>query len=205
MMKKLQKLGSALMLPVAVLPICGILMGLGYLLCPAYMMGGDWAASLGHATSGLAHSIGYVMIKAGGALIDNMDTFSREQELKMLNGIKERLLCVRGNCDTEVDQMVLDFPVLADYAILAVGERMIYATHGHKHGKDNPPPLMEGDYLFCGHTHIPTVEDCGRYTYVNCGSVSIPKSGSANSYMLLEGNVCQWQSLDGEIYHTETL
>ena len=72
MMKKLQKLGSALMLPVAVLPICGILMGLGYLLCPAYMMGGDWAASLGHATSGLAHSIGYVMIKAGGALIDNM-------------------------------------------------------------------------------------------------------------------------------------
>ena len=72
MMKKLQKLGSALMLPVAVLPICGILMGLGYLLCPAYMMGGDWAASLGHATSGLGHSIGYVMIKAGGALIDNM-------------------------------------------------------------------------------------------------------------------------------------
>ena len=72
MMKKLQKLGSALMLPVAVLPICGILMGLGYVLCPAYMMGGDWAASLGYATSGLAHSIGYVMIKAGGALIDNM-------------------------------------------------------------------------------------------------------------------------------------
>ena len=68
MMKKLQKLGSALMLPVAVLPICGILMGLGYLLCPAYMMGGDWAASLGHATSGLAHSIGYVMIKAGTLL-----------------------------------------------------------------------------------------------------------------------------------------
>ena len=72
MMKKLQKLGSALMLPVAVLPICGILMGLGYLLCPAYMMGGDWAASLGYATSGLAYSIGFFLIKAGGALIDNM-------------------------------------------------------------------------------------------------------------------------------------
>ena len=72
MMKKLQKLGSALMLPVAVLPICGILMGLGYLLCPAYMMGGDWAGNLGHATSGLAYSIGFFLIKAGGALIDNM-------------------------------------------------------------------------------------------------------------------------------------
>ena len=72
MMKHLQKLGSALMLPVATLPICGILMGLGYLLCPAYMMGGDWAASLGYATSGLAYSVGFFLIKAGGALIDNM-------------------------------------------------------------------------------------------------------------------------------------
>ena len=72
MMKHLQKLGSALMLPVATLPICGILMGLGYLLCPAYMMGGDWAASLGYATEGLAYSVGFFLIKAGGALIDNM-------------------------------------------------------------------------------------------------------------------------------------
>lgn len=72
MMKKLQKLGSALMLPVATLPICGILMGLGYLLCPAYMMRPEWAESLGHATSGLAYSIGFFLIKAGGALIDNM-------------------------------------------------------------------------------------------------------------------------------------
>ena len=72
MMKHLQKLGSALMLPVATLPICGILMGLGYLLCPAYMMGGDWASSLGYATSGVAYSIGFFLIKAGGALIDNM-------------------------------------------------------------------------------------------------------------------------------------
>ena len=72
MMKHLQKLGSALMLPVATLPICGILMGLGYLLCPAYMMGAGWAESLGYATSGLAYSVGFFLIKAGGALIDNM-------------------------------------------------------------------------------------------------------------------------------------
>lgn len=71
-MKNLQKLGKALMLPVAVLPICGILMGIGYLLCPAYMMGAGVAESLGYATSGAAYSIGYFLIKAGGALIDNM-------------------------------------------------------------------------------------------------------------------------------------
>ncbi len=72
MMKRLQKLGKALMLPVAVLPICGILMGIGYLLCPAYMMGAEVATGLGHATSGLAYSVGFFLIKAGGALIDNM-------------------------------------------------------------------------------------------------------------------------------------
>ena len=71
-MKNLQKLGKALMLPVAVLPICGILMGIGYLLCPAYMMGAGVAESLGYATSGVAYSIGFFLIKAGGALIDNM-------------------------------------------------------------------------------------------------------------------------------------
>lgn len=71
-MKQLQKLGKALMLPVAVLPICGIFMGLGYLLCPAYMMGSDVAGELGYATSGAAYSIGFFLIKAGGALIDNM-------------------------------------------------------------------------------------------------------------------------------------
>ena len=72
MMKYLQKLGKALMLPVACLPICGILMGLGYLLCPAYMMGGEWAGNLGYATSGFAYSVGFFLIKAGSALIDNM-------------------------------------------------------------------------------------------------------------------------------------
>ncbi len=72
MMKRLQKLGKALMLPVAVLPICGILMGIGYALCPAYMMGPEWAAQLGHATSGVAYSVGFFLIKAGAALIDNM-------------------------------------------------------------------------------------------------------------------------------------
>lgn len=72
MYKRLQKLGKALMLPVAALPICGILMGIGYMLCPAYMMGSEWAANLGYATSGAAYSVGFFLIKAGGAIIDNM-------------------------------------------------------------------------------------------------------------------------------------
>ena len=73
--------------------------------------------------------------------------YAPKQVIEMLNGIKEKLLCVRGNCDTEVDQMVLDFPVLADYAILVAGERMIYATHGHVYSEQKLTPLGKGDIL----------------------------------------------------------
>ena len=105
--------------------------------------------------------------------------------LKLLNQQKERILCVRGNCDTEVDQMVLDFPILADYCILCVGNRVIYATHGHRFNKACLPPLQPGDILLHGHTHIPAWESFGEgQLYLNPGSVSIPKEGSAHGYIL---------------------
>ena len=71
-------------------------------------------------------------------------------------------MCVRGNCDAEVDQMVLDFPILADYAVLPVGRRLVYATHGHVHNLKNLPPLAPGDVLLHGHTHIPAWTEFGR-------------------------------------------
>ena len=126
--------------------------------------------------------------------------------LAMLNGQKDRIFCVRGNCDTEVDQMVLQFPILADYCILPVGERLVYATHGHNHNLEKLPPLQPGDILLHGHTHIPAWEFTdGGILYVNPGSVSIPKDGSKNSYMLLEENMLDWKSLDGALYHREQL
>jgi putative phosphoesterase len=120
--------------------------------------------------------------------------------------MKDKIFCVRGNCDTEVDQMVLSFPILADYCILPFGDRLIYATHGHNHNLQALPPLQPGDILLHGHTHIPAWEAFGNSNlYLNPGSVSIPKSGSAHSYMVLEGNTAQWKSLDGGIYHEEVL
>ena len=114
--------------------------------------------------------------------------YAPKQVIEMLNGIKERLLCVRGNCDTEVDQMVLDFPVLADYAILAVGERMIYATHGHVYNEGKLPPLVKGDVLLHGHTHVPKCVEHENYLYINPGSVSIPKDGSNSCIVYENGN-----------------
>lgn len=118
----------------------------------------------------------------------------------MLSELKNDILCVRGNCDTEVDQMVLPFPLLADYAVILDGRHPIYATHGHVYGEDNPPPLGDGDILLCGHTHVPKYTVHDGYTYVNPGSVSIPKEGSRRSYMTLENGIFIWKDLDGEEY-----
>ena len=132
--------------------------------------------------------------------------YAPKEVLAMLNQIKDKVFCVRGNCDTEVDQMVLEFPIFADYCILTSGQRLIYATHGHNHNLQALPPLQPGDILLHGHTHIPAWEAFGSGNlYLNPGSVSIPKAGSANSYMTLEDGAFCWKSLDGAVYHTEVL
>ena len=129
--------------------------------------------------------------------------YNTKEVIKMLNGIKNKIFCVRGNCDGEVDQMVLEFPILADYCILPVEDRLIYVTHGHKYNMDSLPPLQAGDILLHGHTHIPSWTEFGENNlYLNPGSVSIPKNDSYNSYMLLDNLDCIWKDLEGNEYHT---
>ena len=118
----------------------------------------------------------------------------------MLNPLAGRICCVRGNCDSEVDQMVLDFPILADYALLPHGDNLIFITHGHKFNTANIPPLSSGDILLHGHTHVPKCEKFGSYIYMNPGSVSIPKENSPNGYMTLEDGEFLWKDLDGKVY-----
>ena len=129
--------------------------------------------------------------------------YAPKEVIPLLNGKKEKLLCVRGNCDAEVDQMVLEFPVLADYAVLPVGQRLIYATHGHIYHVKNLPPLAPGDVLLHGHTHVPAWTEFGQGNlYLNPGSVSIPKEDSPHSYMTLEGNTMQWKELESSaVFH----
>ena len=133
--------------------------------------------------------------------------YAPKEVIPLLNEKKEKLLCVRGNCDAEVDQMVLEFPVLADYAVLPVGRRLIYATHGHIYHVKNLPPLAPGDVLLHGHTHVPAWTEFGQGNlYLNPGSVSIPKEDSPHSYMTLEGNTMQWKELESSaVFHELTL
>ena len=129
--------------------------------------------------------------------------YAPKKVIAMLNGMADTILCVRGNCDTEVDQMVLEFPILADYAVLPAGERLVYVTHGHVINKAHPLPFAKGDILLHGHTHVPACEDCGDFTYLNPGSVSIPKENSPHSYMIYEDGAFSWKNLEtGETYRT---
>lgn len=115
----------------------------------------------------------------------------------MLNEFKDRILGVRGNCEAEIDQMVLDFPASADYALIDLGGRLLFATHGHQYNENRLPPLRSGDILLHGHTHLPACEDRGSYIYMNPGSVAMPKNGTPHSYMSLENGLFLWKALDG--------
>jgi putative phosphoesterase len=129
--------------------------------------------------------------------------YAPKQVIELLNPLANKLLCVRGNCEAEVDQMVLKFPVLADYAWLNVNGLNIFATHGHHFGEDNPPQLASGDILLCGHTHVSCCHRHEGFAYLNPGSVSIPKENTPHSYMILENKTFLWKELDGTIYRSE--
>ncbi|MCH5171006.1 MAG: phosphodiesterase [Oscillospiraceae bacterium] len=128
--------------------------------------------------------------------------YAPKKVISMLNEMADKILSVRGNCEAEVDQMVLTFPVMADYGVLCENERLIYFTHGHNHNISSPLPLAKGDILLHGHTHIPAWEIFGNENlYLNPGSVSIPKNDTAHGYMTLENGIFKWKDLDGNIYH----
>lgn len=121
--------------------------------------------------------------------------YAPKRVIEILNSMKEDILCVRGNCDTEVDQMVLDFPIMADYAVLMPDGKTIYLSHGHIYNPLNPPKLKKGDILMNGHTHIRAFEEYDGFTYINPGSVSIPKDGKGNSCMIYENEKFEFMNL----------
>ena len=122
--------------------------------------------------------------------------YAPKEVIAMLNPLKEKILCVRGNCDAEVDQMVLEFPILADYGFLYEKGRMIFLTHGHVFNEKNLPMLGKGDILLHGHTHVPVCREHETYTYLNPGSVSIPKEESADyDCKWSRGAACRFRSI----------
>ena len=130
---------------------------------------------------------------------DLPEEYAPKKVIAMLNEIKEEICAVRGNCDTEVDQMVLEFPILADYSLLAVDGLRLYATHGHVYNEQHMLPLMPGDILIHGHTNIYEAKKSGEHVILNPGSVSIPKGGNPPTYAILEDGVFSIKDLDGQV------
>lgn len=128
--------------------------------------------------------------------------YAPKEVLAMLNQRKEGLLCVRGNCDSEVDQMVLEFPIMADYMALFLEGRMVFVTHGHLFNEENLPNFNPGDVLIHGHTHVRAAADRGAYFFLNPGSMALPKGDGVHSYMVYEDGVFTTKDMDGAVLET---
>ena len=107
---------------------------------------------------------------------------------EILNALRDRIVAVRGNCDSEVDQAMLRFPMMSDYAVIDAGAETFFVTHGHLWNEHSLPPLGMGTVLAHGHTHVPENRrlECG-ITIFNPGSVSLPKGGSQRSFGYFDG------------------
>ena len=124
--------------------------------------------------------------------------YAPKKVIELLCAVRDELVCVRGNCDTEVDQMVLNFPILADYAYLSLDGIGVFATHGHHHNTQTPPPLRRGEILLHGHTHILKCEKFGDENYyLNPGSAALPKENNPKTYMVYENRTFTVKDFSG--------
>lgn len=124
------------------------------------------------------------------------DNYDAPEVARLLNSRKRSLVAVRGNCDSEVDQLMLEFPIMADYAEIVAGERRFFLTHGHRYNAGNVPPVPDGTVLAHGHTHIPEITHTCGITVFNPGSVSLPKGGSPRSFGFFDGERLSVRRLD---------
>ncbi len=135
------------------------------------------------------------------------DGYNPAAVAELLNTLADNIIAVRGNCDSEVDQMLLSFPMMSDYAwILLESEQRLFLTHGHNYNQENLPPMGKNDVLVHGHTHIPAAEVWDRGFFFNPGSVTFPRNGFEPSYGLLEHNELWVKTLEGEVLcHTSII
>ena len=128
------------------------------------------------------------------------DGYAPQEAAALLNNYRQKIVCVRGNCDSEVDQMVLDFPILSDYALICIDGINMYLSHGHR----DTPPMTDSDVYLTGHTHVPLIEKSG-WLHLNPGSLSLPKEGSERSYMIYENRTFTFKTLEGREYRQITV
>lgn len=126
--------------------------------------------------------------------------------IPILNDLANYIISVRGNCDAEVDQMVLDFACTSDYNIIPYQNNKIFMSHGHIYSPNNLPTLNKGDLFLSGHTHIPTAELNNEGIYLlNPGSISLPKNGHPKTYGTLQNNIFNIYTIENDLYMSITI
>ena len=133
-----------------------------------------------------------------GARNDLFDTYDTKKTAEILNSEAKNIIAVRGNCDSEVDQMVLDFLIMADYNMIYTDDKRIFITHGHIYNTADSLKMQEGDIMVSGHTHILRAERYFGCYFLNPGSVSLPKGGNPKSYMIYENRSFDIRNFDGD-------
>ena len=127
------------------------------------------------------------------------EDYNPQEVANILNEYKEKIIAVRGNCDSEVDQMLIEYPMMADYSIILYNNRRLFLTHGHIYNEKNLPKLSENDVLVHGHTHIPVAKKHNKIYVLNPGSISLPRENIPNSYAILQDDLFQIKDLDGKV------
>ncbi|MGL4372381.1 MAG: phosphodiesterase, partial [Turicibacter sp.] len=124
----------------------------------------------------------------------------------LLNGMKDKIIAVRGNCDSEVDQMVLEFPIMGDYNVIPLKNRKVVASHGHIYDENKLPlSLVTGDIFIFGHIHLPVLKQLEGIYIINPGSASLPKEDNPNTYGILDDHQFKIKTFDGEVFKEMTL
>ncbi len=131
--------------------------------------------------------------------------YNPEEVARALNRCAEKIIAVRGNCDSEVDEMVLDFPLATVFSTVLLEGRRLFMTHGHIYDEDHRPPLNRGDVLLCGHTHTPALGKKDEVFMANPGSLSLPPEGYPRAYGVLDTDFIRIKDLKGQVWKETSL
>lgn len=131
------------------------------------------------------------------------EEYAPQKVADILNSVKDNLIVVKGNCDSDVDTLISEFDFV-DNTVIISGDKTVFCTHGHVYNKDNLP-LTRFDAVIYGHFHTGFIERVGDIVVANAGSVSLPKNGTPHSYIMLDGNVITLKTLEGDIIKEEKI
>lgn len=126
--------------------------------------------------------------------------YNPKKVIEKINEYADKIIAVRGNCDSEVDQMVIDFPIMSTYSTILYNNKRLFLTHGHMFNEDNMPKLSEGDVFIYGHSHLPRAEKNNNIYFINPGSITLPKEGNPHTYGVLEDSSFIIKDLNGNVF-----